>query len=376
MNLAYRDIRHHRGRFLLTCVGLSLLLGVVMSMIGIYRGLVDEALILARAPGADLWVVEPGTRGPFAEASRIPRDARNAVARLAGVADAGVVTYQTMEIPHDGGRLRVLVIGYEPGRLGGPVRIVAGRAVAQSHFEMVADRRAGLALGTRLRLGADVFTVVGLTSGQVDTGGNAVVYMALRDAQKLQFALEGAAARNQATRGEAANPNQVNAVVARVLPGVDSAGVAAVAARWKHLAAHTQAEQEAILLTSVVEKARRQIGLFTSILLMVSAVIIALIVFTMTMDKTREIATLKLIGAPNRTIVGLIVQQALAMGLIGFAAGASLLVLVADKFPRRVVLIPADVLALGGIVVVVCLLGSMLGVRYALRIEAAQALGG
>ncbi|MEK7821200.1 MAG: ABC transporter permease, partial [Pseudomonadota bacterium] len=315
MNLAYRDIRHHRGRFLLTCVGLALLLGVVMSMIGIYRGLVDEALVLARAPGADLWVVEPGTRGPFAEASRIPRDARNAVARLAGVADAGVVTYQTMEIPHDGRRLRVLVVGYEPGRLGGPVRIVAGRALAQSHFEMVADRRSGLPLGARLRLGPDIFTVVGLTSGQVDTGGNAVVYMALRDAQKLQFALEGAAARSQATRGEAANPNQVNAVVARILPGVDSADVAAVAARWKHLAAHTQAEQEAILLTSVVEKARRQIGLFTSVLLLVSAVIIALIIFTMTMDKTREIATLKLIGAPNRTIVGLIVQQALAMGL-------------------------------------------------------------
>ncbi len=376
MNLAYRDIRHHRGRFLLTCVGLALLLGVVMSMIGIYRGLVDEALVLARAPGADLWVVEPGTRGPFAEASRIPRDARNAVARLAGVADAGVVTYQTMEIPHDGRRLRVLVVGYEPGRLGGPVRIVAGRALAQSHFEMVADRRSGLPLGARLRLGPDIFTVVGLTSGQVDTGGNAVVYMALRDAQKLQFALEGAAARSQATRGEAANPNQVNAVVARILPGVDSADVAAVAARWKHLAAHTQAEQEAILLTSVVEKARRQIGLFTSVLLLVSAVIIALIIFTMTMDKTREIATLKLIGAPNRTIVGLIVQQALAMGLVGFAAGASLLVLVVDKFPRRVVLNPEDVLALGGIVVVVCLLGSMLGVRYALRIEAAQALGG
>ena len=376
MNLAYRDIRHHQGRFLLTCVGLALLLGVVMSMIGIYRGLVDEALVLARAPGADLWVVEPGTRGPFAEASRIPRDARNAVARLAGVTEAGIVTYQTMEIPHDGRRARLLVVGYEPGRLGGPVRIVNGRALAQSHFEMVADRRAGLPLGTRLRLGPDVFTVVGLTSGQVDTGGNAVVYMALRDAQKLQFTLEGAAARSQATRGEAVNPNQVNAVLARVAPGIEPANVAAVAARWKHLAAHTQAEQEAILLTSVVEKARRQIGLFTGILLLVSAVIVALIIFTMTMDKTREIATLKLIGAPNRTIVGLIVQQALVMGLIGFTAGTSLLMLAIDVFPRRVVLNPEDVLALGGIVVAVCLFGSMLGVRYALRIEAAQALGG
>ena len=68
MNLALRDIRHNLGRFLLTCVGLSLLLGVVMSMIGIYRGLVAEALTIARTPAVDLWVVEAETRGPFAEA--------------------------------------------------------------------------------------------------------------------------------------------------------------------------------------------------------------------------------------------------------------------------------------------------------------------
>ena len=82
MNLAYRDIRHKLGRFLLTCFGLSLLLGVVLSMIGIYRGLVEDALTLVRTPDVDVWVVESGTRGPFAEASRIPGDTREAIARL------------------------------------------------------------------------------------------------------------------------------------------------------------------------------------------------------------------------------------------------------------------------------------------------------
>ena len=52
MNLAYRDIRHNLGRFLLTCFGLSLLLGVVLSMIGIYRGLVEDALTLLSMSGS------------------------------------------------------------------------------------------------------------------------------------------------------------------------------------------------------------------------------------------------------------------------------------------------------------------------------------
>ncbi len=46
MNLAIRDIRYHRGRFILTSVGLGLLLGVVMSMGGIYRGLFADALAI------------------------------------------------------------------------------------------------------------------------------------------------------------------------------------------------------------------------------------------------------------------------------------------------------------------------------------------
>ena len=89
MNLAYRDVRHHLGRFLLTCVGLGLLLGVVLAMIGIYRGFVVEALTIAQKQPADFWVVEAGTQGPFAESSRIPGDTREAMARLAGVAAAG-----------------------------------------------------------------------------------------------------------------------------------------------------------------------------------------------------------------------------------------------------------------------------------------------
>lgn len=376
MNLALRDIRHHAGRFALTALGLSLLLGVVLSMIGIYRGLVDDALALVRAPAADLWVVEGGTRGPFAESSRIPRDARDTVARLDGVAEAGVVTYQSIQIEVDGRPIRLFVVGYEPDRLGGPADIADGRAIGQSHFELVADRRSGLALGQRLRLGADTFTIVGRTAGQVDSGGNPVIYMSLKDAQKLQFTLEGAAARNQAARGETANRQQVNAVVARLAPGAEAALVAQSVRRWKHLAAMSEDQQEELLLTSVVEKARRQIGLFTAILLVVSTVIIALIIYTMTLDKMREIATLKLIGAPDRTIVGLILQQALALGGIAFALGAALILLTAPHFPRRVLIEIPDIARLGAIVLVICVAASLVGVRTALRVDPARALGG
>lgn len=377
MNLALRDIRHKLGRFLLTCLGLSLLLGVVLSMIGIYRGLVDDALSLVRAPGADLWVVESGTRGPFAEASRMPGDTREMVARIPGITAAGSVTYQTVEASHRGQPLRLQVVGYEPGRLGGPATIAEGRAIASRHGEAVADIRAGIALGDRIRLGRDDYHVVGLTRHHVSTGGDPVLFLSLRDAQDLQFMPKPATYRRDQARG-APPPatDTINAVVARLGADIAPEAAAREIGRWKHLGVNTQAQQEAILVQSVVEKARRQIGLFTLILMVVSAVVIALIIYTMTMDKMRDIATLKLIGAPDRTIVGLILQQALTMGIVGFAMGWGLVNLVADKFPRRVLLQADDALVLGGVVVLVCVLASSLGVRLALRIEPAAALGG
>lgn len=377
MNLAIRDIRHNLGRFLLTCVGLSLLLGVVMSMIGIYRGLVAESLTVARAPGVQLWVVEAQTRGPFAEASRIPGDAREAVARIAGVTEAGAVTFQSIETEFRGRKLRLYVIGHELDRPGAPSHLAAGRPIARSRFEIVVDQSTGLKLGDRLPLGRDHYKVVGLTSGHVSTGGDPVAYVTIRDSQKLQFELAPAAARRELARGAVGGSTDiVNAVIARLSDTVSAEAVAEAVRRWKHLGALTQAEQEEILTRSVVERARRQIGLFTSILLIVSTVIIALIIYTLTIDKLKYIATLKLIGAPDRTIVGLIVQQSLALGMIGFGFGVLLINLIKDYFPRRVLFEIDDAAALGAIVVVVCLLASSLGVRLALRVEPAAALGG
>jgi putative ABC transport system permease protein len=378
MNLALRDIRHNLGRFVLTCLGLGLLLGVALAMVGIYRGVVDDALSLPRALGADLWVVEAGTRGPFAEASRIPGDVREAVARLPGVVAAGAIALQTAEVPRPSGRiLRLQLVAYEPDRPGGPPPLLEGRGIARGRFEMVVDRAAGLPLGETLEMGGQRFRVVGLTRGAVSSGGDPLAWITLRDGQEMQFRLAPPAARRQiAAGGGTAGTDTVNAVIARLSPNQPVEALAAEVRRWKHLAALTAAEQEGVLTQSLVARARIQLGMFTVILLIASAVVVALIVYTLTLDKMREIATLKLIGARDRTIVGLILQQAMALGVVGLAGGASLLFSVKDFFPRRVALGLEEVAVFGLLVVAICLVASLLGVRLALRVEPAQALGG
>ncbi len=376
MNLALKDIRHGLFRFVLTCFGLGLLMTVVLAMIGIYNGLVSDALAIVKAPHADVWVVEAGTKGPFAEASSIPPDTRDAVARMPGVASAGAMVYLTTETSHGGNSLRLYVIGYELGHPGGPARMVAGRGIGRSHFELVADRKSGLVPGDTVRLGRDRYTVVGLVEEAMNSGGDPAVFVTLADAIGLQTALDPSAARVKAARGTApVSEGNVAAVIARLEPGADAGLLTATVRQWKHLQALSQAEQESLLLVSVVDRARRQIGLFLGILLSVSAVVIALIIYTMTMEKLKQIATLKLIGAPDRTILCLIVQQSLILGASGWAIGLGLILLVKDNFPRRVVLEPFNVLVLAGIITVVCLLSSGLGIRAALKVDPATALG-
>lgn len=378
MNLAYREIKHRPLRFLLTCAALSVLLGIVIAMTGIYEGFIDDALRQARAANPDLWVVEAGTNGPFAAASRISSDSREMIARVYGVARAGSVTYQSVQTQVRGVPLRLFVTGFELDRPGGPRKLIAGREIMRSHYEIIVDRSADLSLGQEVPLGTrgHIFTVVGLTRDEITGAGDAVAYVTLHDAQDLQFELAPPIERREAARGEPlAGSNIINAVVATVSSFVPVAEVVTAVGRWKHLSALTQAQQEDLTMF-VIQKQLQQIKMFTVLLVIVSAIILALIVYTLTMDKLRSIATLKLIGAPDRTIVGLIIQQSLSMGMVGYFVGLALVLEFKDYFPRRVVLVPDIVVALLGVTIVVCLAASSLGVRLAIKTDPATALAG
>jgi putative ABC transport system permease protein len=396
MNLAIRDVRHRLGRFLLTGLGLGLLLGTVMAMGGIYRGLVEDALALVRMSGADLWVVQKDTNGPFAETSRVPEDVARAIRTVPGVRDTSPVAFQTLQFRVGAKPFRVQLVGHRPGAMGAPAAVVAGRPMVQSRYEMLIDRRAGVPLGTDIRIGRQAFTVVGLTEGVVSSAGDPTVFVSLRDAQEIQFLQANEAVRNERARLQAdlaaipavahvpaaalapvvQDTHLANAVLVRLEPWADPRAVAARIERWNHYRAMTTEEQEDLLAKNVIERNRQQILLFRIILLSVSTVVIALVVFTMTMEKTRDIATLKIIGAPDRKIIGLILQQALALGVLGYGVGGVLISLTHQYFPRRVAILPFDQYVLFGIVLVICVLASLVGIRRALRVNPTLALGG
>ncbi len=404
MNLAYKDIRHHLGKFVLTTIGISLLLTIVMGMGGIYRGLVEEATLLVDIIGTDLWVVQKGTRGPFAEISKVPTNLVHRVTAVPGIMNARGFVSHTIQRQHHGLPLRMVVVGLDwPVDKGAWLPLIAGRPLSQGHYEMIADKSLGLGLHEKIRLGKDEYTVVGLTRNLSGTGGDGLAFFSVSDSQAIQFDVSGEAIRlERSSRSARAakmdigatqpalldrasglssgipalGPPALSAVMASVAPGADPVRVEEILASWDDVSVHSHEGERTLLLRGMVEKARKQLLLFRFILTVVSAIIMALILYTLTLDKIHDIALLKLIGSPNRVILGLILQQALILGTLGYGLAYLIGQKLFPVFPRRVVLTEQDLVILAFIVLGISVLSSLLGIWRALRVSPNEALSG
>lgn len=399
ISLAGRDILHAWGKFLFTGVGLGLLIGVTLTMAGVYRGMVDDGKALLDNSGADLWVVQKDTLGPYAESSSLYDDVYRGLLAMPSIARAANVTYLTTQVRKGDADVRAMVVGVAPGEAGTPgwpPYLVAGRQITRSHYEAVADIATGFKLGDRIAIRRNHYSVVGLTRRMVSSGGDPMVFIPLKDAQAAQFLKDNDAILRNRRRTEAqpafnrpgtpglldaiiasqsGNP-YVNAVLVRIKPGHDPVETAESIRRWKRFTAYTRPQMEEILIGKLIATSARQIGMFLVILAIVSAAVVAFIIYTLTLGKIREIAVLKLIGARNRTIAGMILQQALGLGMIGFVVGKISATIWAPIFPKHVLLESRDAFSGFVAVMVICALASVVAIRAALKVDPAEAIGG
>jgi putative ABC transport system permease protein len=268
---------------------------------------------------------------------------------------------------------------------------------------MVADQKLGFQLGEVIKLGPDLYEVVGIAKGMISSGGDGLAFFTVRDAQAIQFdtpgeaiRLERASRKGRASKEDlgysqpvlldralgpsssvpALGPPMLSAVIASISPAVEASVVKQAISGWSDVSVHSAEEERQLMLRGSVEMAKKQIGLFTGLLTVISAIIMALILYTLTLEKVHDIALLKLIGAPNRVILWMILQQAFLLGAAGYGIAFLIGQKVFPKFPRRVILLNEDLILLAFIVLVISLLSSLLGIWKAMRINPNEVLSG
>ena len=185
--------------------------------------------------------------------------------------------------------------------------------------------------------------------------------------------LENEAILLRRAAGSAGDHGDVQALAVDVRPGA-AISVAAEIAGWGDVAVLTTRDQRDLLLNARLERLRMQILLFSLLLMTITAVVVSLILYTGTIEKLHTIAMLKLIGAADRLIVAMIATQALALGVTGLGVGLAAGRLLFPVFPRRVLLLDADIALIGAMVLATCLAGSAAGIVKAMRVRAQEVL--
>lgn len=383
MNLAFKDIRFNPLRFLLTALGVGFLMMSAMGMVGLYRGIVADALLVIQHIGADLWVVQGGRRGPFSEGSAISSSMDRRAEGLAGVAGTRRFVQFSQQFTVRGQQLRASVTGLDfPKDQGRWIPMLGGRRLSSGHYEAVADESIGLALGESVHLGEDDYTIVGLAQGMVDMSGDGILFVSINDAVAIAerrtseevLLARGSAGPAAANRSSVPQDSKIAAVLVRLNPAVDPGTVRQALSAWGDVSVLSRAEQEDLLLNQRLWRLRVQILAFTGVLLAVTGIVVSLIIYMLTMEKLHEIAMLKLIGADNSVIILMIAQQAFLIGAAGLTLGLMLSRVVFPFFPRKVLILPQDIGLLGGAVALICALASLIGISRALKVRAQEIL--
>jgi putative ABC transport system permease protein len=398
MDLAVYDLKLHKGRFIATVIGVGLLFTIVLAMNGLYRGNIYEGLALINATNPDLWVVERYRGGPFNEQSTLPEFYHYSVKAVPGVEKASPFIYYTVERLIGGKSRHFSIVGYDVfGGLGGPQKIYAGRNIEKAHYEMIAHPKLGVRLGDRIPLGLHTYTVVGLTKEAVSSDGEALVYLSLPDAQEVLYQRDNEEVRSQRQRllitlsGQSylspvqaeklllplqSDTHIINAVLVRLKPGADRTEVSGGIEKWLYLSAFSTEEELQLMLKGRLASMTKQLLLFRTLLLIISVIIVALVIYTFTMEKIRSIAVMKLIGAPNWVIIRLVMEQSLLLTIGAFLFGLALIHNTYQLFPRTLLLVPGDDLVTFIVAFAGGIIASILGLWHALKTQPAMALGG
>jgi len=360
-------------------MGVGMLLGIVLIMMGVYRVMIVDAESLLKDIDADLWVVQEKTLGPFVEASRVHEDLKTTIYNYQAIDKSEAITFQNIQLPNAKKPIRVLAVGYDQYGDLTPInrnKIVDGRKLL-NNYEIVVTDKTGFKVDDKIELGRNIYTVVGVTTGTVSSGGDPLVFITLQNAQELQFSYSNKRIQSDRARGiNGTSSHMANAIIATLKPGYNVNKVAKELRKWQHKSVYTKQEQNDILTKNVVETAAKQIGLFTAILIVVSIVIIGLIIYTMTLEKMKEISIMKLLGIPNFIIIKMIVEETLILSLFAFVFGNAFAHFIYDKFPKRVVLEYPDAFSLFIVVVLASIIASLVGVKKVVQADPARAIGG
>jgi len=377
--LAFKEIWRNRGRFLLVALVIALITLLVLFIAALGEGLGNgnreylsklDAQLIAFQSKADYLI----------GASRLDRDRLASIARVDGVADAGMLgaSSANLILPGQDEPLKVALLGVEPGHTGEPPVLQGRQLGTKLSDEVIIDRntalRSGLAVGDTLEMRVTQGTrdeyyklrVVGISAGQ-QYSLQPSIFVPFFTWDKVRPKSEAEISSSDPIANiiliKLDDPAQVDVVSQRILSQVNNIEVATINQTIQALPGYSA--QQSTLNTQ---------GGFT---LFIGLLVIGGFFQIQILQKVAQIGVLKAIGTTNRIVASTFIIQIFMITVIGVLIGSLLTFLFSLTFPPTIPIVFNGATSAIAIVALLLIgpLGGLVSIRYAVRIEPLKALG-
>lgn len=341
------DLRFRARQFLIAVVGAGTVFAIALLLSGMVNGFYTEITRTVGSADADGWVVPKGTSGPFTSIGGMPQTMVQQLGSTPGVtgAEGMVISLQTTD-RGDVGLERVMMVGAQPGGFG-QVTPVEGGPV-KGPRDAVVDRRLNLEIGDQFVMGGNRFTVVGLVEGMTMLGGTADAWISLDAAQKVLF------------NGQPIVTSIVVQGTPEVLP--------------KRVKLLSNDEVEVDSIQPMID-AVNSVNNSKYLMWVVAAIIVAALIYVSSLQRTRDFAVLKAVGASSRSLFVGVALQSVIVTALGALLALSCAWLLKPMYPVPVEVTRTAYLSLPLLAVGVGIFASLVALRRAVNVDPALAFG-
>jgi putative ABC transport system permease protein len=299
-NLLWRNLGVHPLRSAFSAAAIGLQVFLILLIVGLTSGILSDWRARAEGVGADIIVQPPNSSIFFSFSSAvIPESQVARIEKLAGVDEVApvvvVVDTTTLGIIYgiDYARFNGLSAGFtflSGGPFTGPDDAIADDLVAQARK---------LTVGSEVSLMNRTFRV----SGIVVHGKGARFFVPMQTAQTIAGAQKRVSMIYVRSTG---NTEGVRGELVRLLPGYRI---------------RSMAEYLSLMTSSSLPELRPFLRSFVGLGVAISFLVVLLTMYTMVLERRREIGILKAIGSSRLEICWLIVAEALLLVALGVALG-------------------------------------------------------
>lgn len=348
LSLTLADLRFRARQFLIAVVGTAVVLGLALVMSGLAAGFTVEVNETVQGLGATSVVMAQSAAGRLTAFAAFPESYVALVGRSPGTKHASPFLLDPNQLVRvSGASATVEVAGVELGGLGDPLRLLAGRPISGPH-QVVVDDRLHVPVGSRLAIGEESFTVVGVVGHESLLGGFPIVFTTLASAQSL--AAEGRPL--------------VTAVLVRGVPGNVPRGLAI--STPAQVAAATGAQMH-----NAIQSIRSSEWLMWTI----AVIIVAALLYVVALERRRDFAVLKALGCSSSKLFQGLVAESVVVTLLASLAGMLLSILITPLMEEVVAIPVYAYVSLPLIAIVIGAIASLAALRRVTNADPAAAFG-